>query len=318
MRLSAAVGKFIEQSEHSKSAETLRAYTTDLGILVSLATVNAKDNVLAFTPDLCLEYIRVLRDKGLSPGTVHRRRATLSSFGKWGVRRRLWLANPVDAVDPVLRPQRLPRPFQPDERARLMALELPPRQRVLRALLYYTGLRISPICNLRLGDVSFAPVRFDDLEMPGSLRTIGKGDKEFVAGMHPSLKPVLEDYIYQCHPDLDPNSRLITQENGNSLLLMTAERWTRRWGQDAKVFGACTPHRFRHTFPTALLESGVDIRVIQVLMNHVSLATTQVYTKVANKLAFQGLMQLPDYAPRRAEGAEVTRQSYSTPGEGVR
>ena len=72
------------------------------------------------------------------------------------------------------------------------------------------------------------------------------------------------------------------------------ERRTQDWGVAAKVTD-CTPHRFRHTFATALVDKGVDVRIIQVLMDHADLNTTQLYTKVADVQAFEAMLPLPRY-----------------------
>lgn len=327
MRLSTAVAQFIDEARlRNLSPETIRAYQGDLGVLVALATVTAQDTVFAFTESLAREYLTALSKRNLSMATIARRRSSLNEFGKWGVKRRLWTTNPVDMLDIRIRRERnLPKPFATDERARLMALPLSGAEHMLRALLYWTGLRVTPICGIRLGDITSAPATLaGGIEMPGTIRTIGKGRKTFVLGMHPKLKPILTDYILQYHPDLNPASFLLLQASGRPYTRLTAERRTREWGLRAQIVGTCTPHRFRHTFPTALLESGVDIRVIQVLMNHASLSTTAIYTQVVNKQAFEGLLKLPDYSPVAPPevaatldaGAEITEQDYQAPPAG--
>lgn len=154
MRLSKAVELFVSETRVAKSPATATAYESDLRLLVSLSTVDAADTVFAFTPELVWAYFFRLSSKNRSMGTLHRRRASLNEFARWGLGRGLWASNPMVDAPKIKRPKYLPRPFDNDERDRLMALELPPIETVMRALLYYTGLRVSPVCGLRIADVS--------------------------------------------------------------------------------------------------------------------------------------------------------------------
>jgi integrase len=94
----------------------------------------------------------------------------------------------MDEIQRPPKPQHLPRPYTPDEMRRIMQLELPSVESVIRGLLYYTGLRVSPICALKVGDLSFDEIRYPTgVTFPGTIRTIGKGNKPLVTPMHPAL-----------------------------------------------------------------------------------------------------------------------------------
>jgi site-specific recombinase XerD len=283
MKLSRAVQDFLVELRVERSRNTMAAYESDLTLLVSLATVQASDSVVSFTEPLVRTYFRALDEKGLSIATRLRRKAALNEFAAWGMRRRLWTENPMLNAPRFRRPQRLPRPFSRAERQRLLALDLPPVDRVLRALLYYTGLRVSPICGIRLKDI----VLGDEGRM-GQLRTIGKGDKEHLSYLVPELEEILRDYILSHHADLKPTSPLLVTR-GRPMTRDMVERRTQEWGSRCDI-EHCTPHRFRHTYATGLFERGADPRAVQRLLGHQNIATTMLYTEVADAVVAQAAM----------------------------
>jgi integrase/recombinase XerD len=276
MKLSKAVHEFILDCRVRLAAETVSGYESDLNLLTSLAGVSATDTVLAFTPDLVRQYFHTLSQKGLSMATLHRRRASLNEFSKWGLRRKLWVTSPMLDAPDIKRPRHLPRPFSPAEREKLLGLELPLQERVIRALLYYTGLRVSTICRIKLSDIH------TDVDMhPVKIRTLGKGRRELWVYVVPQLASVLQDYLL-AKSDLDPTSYILAQSGNRPWHRRMIERRTRAWGAALGII-KCTPHRFRHTFGTRLLERGADIRKIQKLMGHADISTTMLYVDVTDR-----------------------------------
>jgi integrase/recombinase XerD len=294
MKLSTAREQFLVDAQlRGIAKQTIANYKSDLNLLIALATVRMGDSVIAFTPDLAREFMVSLarREKPLSLSTLHRRRASVSEFAKWGLRKRLWPVDPMLDVPPIKRPKHLPRPFAPEQRDALLALDLQGVDKVIRALLYYTGLRATPICNVRVGDCSFAPVTLTTGDVvPGTIRATGKGNKTSVKPMLPELYEVLFDWCLK-HTDMKPASFVLAKKNGRPYSRKMLEDRTRAWGVQASV-PECLPHRFRHTFATALLERGVDIRIIQVLMDHADIGTTALYTKVVDDRAFGAALRL--------------------------
>jgi len=233
--------------------------------------------------------------------TLHRRRASIGEFGKWGRRQRLWAEDPTEGLPPIKRPKHLPRPFTGDELARLMALELDLTDQALRAVLYYTGLRVTPICGIRLTDLSFSPTTFrNGLEVPGTIRAVSKGNKTSVKPMHSDLYGLLRDYWLQL-TSMEPRAFLFAQKTGRPWTRKVVEKRTRRWGRAAEV-ADCHPHRFRHTFATNLLEQGEDIRLVQLLLDHEDLSTTALYTKVSDERSAGAVMRLKSFAQPPSAG----------------
>lgn len=297
MKLGTAAERFLTDARlRGLAPATLAAYRSDLQLLVGLASVHAADSVLAFTPELVRHYMLSLSEKGLAMSTLHRRRASIGEFGKWGRRQRLWPDDPTEGLPAIKRPKHLPRPFNGDELTRLMALPLDLTDQTLRAVLYFTGLRVTPICGIRIADLSFSPTVFrNGLEVPGTIRAVSKGNKTSVKPMHPQLYALLRDYYLQL-TSMEPRSFLFAQKTGRPWTRKVVEKRTRRWGRAADV-ADCHPHRFRHTFATNLLEQGADIRLVQLLLDHEDLSTTALYTKVSDERSAGAVMALKSFGP---------------------
>ena len=207
-RLSTAIEQFIQDVRISHAHATAAAYKSDLKGIAVMAP--------GFTPEAIHRSFVVLSERGLRASSLHRKRAALSAFGRWGIEHKLWVHNPVEAAPKIRRQTTLPRPFPRDEIVRLWALALPPEERLLRALLYYSGLRITPICGIRLSDLSLDPP---------TIRTIGKGSRPFVVQMHPDLTELLIEHL-----------QARTTPNGDAPLLMrpNGRPFTKRYAEDRK------------------------------------------------------------------------------------
>ena len=285
MRLSRAVEEFLQERQMEGSLLTYKAYKSDLLLLVALATTELGDNVSAFTPDLVRLYFRKKEARGLGAETRIRSRSALSEFGKWALRRRLILANPmVEAAPRIKRPKRVPRPFTLEERARLLALELTPEEATLRSLLYYAGLRVSEVSGLR-----WRAVRLSSAEQRGALRIVGKGNKERVVPMLRELDAALRAWITA--PLVQARmlaGGLVLERKGAPLRVRRIEYMTAKWGERAAVAN-CTPHRWRHACATLMFEQGVDVRLIQRFLGHESIATTMLYTQISDSAMDRGM-----------------------------
>jgi len=290
-KLSTAIAEFVRHTELEKSRATAAAYGSDLSLM---ARMSGRDTVLAFMPELVQRYLTDLSEQGRKMSTLHRKTAALREFARWGVRRGLWTEDPTREMPRIRRPQTLPRPFDVFEISKLMSLELPSRERVVRALLYYTGIRVSPLCSIRVWDVTYATTTVAGAEFPGTIRSEGKGAKPLITPMHPDLREVLLDFTLSTHGDLRGTSYLVTQANGRPLRRRLVEKMTARWGERAGV-ADCVPHRFRHTFATELLRRGVDIRVIQALLGHADLRSTTIYTQVHDTQTIDAVLRLPSH-----------------------
>lgn len=289
MKLSRAIQEYLAfRRAGGMSKASLAAYESDLSRLVRIPR---HDSVLCFTPDVIRRYFIELSEDNRTMSTLARKHSVLTSFSQWGLRHGLWTQDPMAGFERPRKQERLPRPFAPEEIAQLMRLELEPKERVIRALLYYTGIRVTPLCFLKVGDLAFEHVTVEGTTFPGYIRTVGKGGTVTVTPMHPTLRDVLVDWLaYRI--DRKGHHWLVTQDSGRPYSRKLIEHMTRKWGERVGV-DRCTPHRFRHTFATDMLRAGVDIRVIQRLLSHADIRTTMVYTKVSDHQALDAILKLP-------------------------
>jgi len=269
MKLSKAITAYLDDLRVRKSAATVTAYESDLNRFRFYVPM---DTVLHVTPDAIQRFIVATSAAGIKNATLHRRIATLRSFCRWGVKQGLWASSPADHVEQVAKPKRLPRPYSDQDVNALLALELDPREALIRALLLYTGLRVTPICDIKVGDVSF---------MPPVIRATVKGARTQVIKLHPGLAELLRAYIAK-HTDLKAYSFLLARWPGHHPLRRELERITWRWGQRARV-ADCTPHRFRHTFATKLLKNTRDIAMVKKALGHEDVNSTMIYTFVTDQ-----------------------------------
>lgn len=278
MQLRKAIWEFIEHAKAvRRSPDTIKAYEADLHLLQVHIINEDRDTVLAVTGDRLASFFAKQSAKGYALGTLNRRRSNIASFLKWGVRRRYWVVSPIDELDPLPRSRSLPRPYSQAERERIMALPLNPQEHLLRALLYYTGLRVSPISQLRAQDVEMNDGIW-------RIRTVGKGSKTHVIGVVPELQAAFKGFSFT-------GVYLFGYEDGTPWKRRAVERRVTLWGLAADV-KPCTPHRFRHTLATMLLERGVPIVQISKLLGHADISTTMIYTEVSSQSLDAALMTL--------------------------
>jgi integrase len=285
VKLSKAVHEFTEGIRAIPGrSETAKTYGSSLQALVNLAR---PDSVLAFDHSLVERFFQSVSSQ--AQNTVYKHGTALRQFGKWGKRRGYWTTDPMDDPQFSFRQEEtLPKPFTEDEAARLMALPLDGVHRVARALLYYTALRVTPVVNLRISDLNFSPLRFEAVSLPGSIvATKNKGGKSLLIPMVPELHAVLSEWVagYQ-GKSYDP---VLHRPDGRPFNRSAVERWAAEWGRLAGV-PRCHPHRFRHYLATDLLRRGVRLEVIQKLLGHVSIATTQRYTKLGDAETMKALL----------------------------
>jgi integrase/recombinase XerD len=263
------------RGERGLSANTESAYRRDLTQWL------ASNNDL--TPSGVERYLTLLRRDGLAPASVARKRAALSSFCRYLAGEGVLDANPVAAVEGTTRiERRLPHVLTPAQVARLLNAPDPttPRGRRDRAfleLMYASGLRVSEVTHLRVGDV--------DVKR-GLLRVKGKGNKErLVPVAHPALVALNAHLKQSNHGQSDPRAWVFAGRGGGGTPPLgrgIVWRAVKEHARTADLPVPPSPHWLRHSFATHLLNGGADVRAIQEMLGHARIATTQVYTHVAS------------------------------------
>jgi site-specific recombinase XerD len=262
---------------------TRRAYGVDLGQLAEWAGAHELGPA-QLGPRELRRFAGVLSERGASKSTVARKLAATRSFFGALVERGDLEANPADLVSSPKRDAYLPSVLKPGDVAALLEqmpgstpLEL--RDRAMFELAYSAGLRAEELVNVDLTGVD------PDAE---EVRVEGKGAKTRVLPVGEHAWRALDAYLARGRPKLAAaaertDDALFLSKSGRRLSTSDVRRRLRLQLSRAVVQGGVTPHTLRHSFATHLLEGGADLRVIQELLGHASISTTQTYTRVESK-----------------------------------
>jgi integrase/recombinase XerC len=224
----------------------------------------------------------MLSGEGYARSSIARRVSELKAFGKFLMREGLVDRNPFAGLQAPRQESRLPKVLSTQQIEDL--LDAPPpngvagqRDRAILETLYGAGLRVSELVGLDVGD-------FDP--SGATLRVTGKGDRERTALIGAFGVTALETYVTQARPQLASRANttgpaLFLNGRGSRLSQRSVQRILRRYARSIRLPDEVTPHTLRHTFATHLLNGGADLRVVQELLGHEALATTQVYTHVS-------------------------------------
>ncbi len=277
-RLAAAVDEFLLEIrvERGLSPLTIAAYRRDLGQFAANAGTAWRDD-----PSAVGEFVARLRRQGRRATTQARKVAAIRSFYGFARREGIIERNLADLIDPPRPGRYLPEVLAPDEVERILAApgDDPPgiRDAAILELLYACGLRASELTGLDL----------ERLNLPGlEVRVIGKGNRERRVPMGEPARDRLHRYITGPRQDWTakrPIAAVFVSQRGARLGRESVWRLVRRWGRVAGIGADVTPHTFRHSFATHLLEGGADLRVVQTLLGHASISTTQLYTHLTGE-----------------------------------
>ena len=229
-------------------------------------------------------FVMHLRQAHYAPASIARKLASLRSFFRYLVNNGLIEHNPAQLVTLPQQRRRLPEVLYAGEVERLLSspddsTPLGLRDRAVLEFFYATGVRVSELVALNLGDVNL-----DDR----SARVVGKGNKERVVFFGLPAAAALRRYIEEARPHLEarrsdgqPTDALFLNRFGGRLSVRGVQRLVHKHVLRAAVGTRVSPHVLRHSFATHLLDNGADLRAIQELLGHSSLATTQIYTHVS-------------------------------------
>jgi integrase/recombinase XerD len=267
--------------EKGVSDNTLQAYRRDIQKLALFAGKRKLGTDSAGRSDI-VDFLGTLYRQGLDSRSVARHLVTIRHFFRFALTEGLITADPAENIESPKFRQSLPDFLSVEEVDRLLrqpdtSTTAGLRDKAMIELMYSTGLRVSELCNLRVGDVQMDP---------GCLRCIGKGNKERLVPIGRGALKVLEEYLRKARPKLaadrvSPN--VFLNQKAHRISRMAFWKILSDYGRKAGLRKSLTPHMLRHSFATHLLDRGADLRSVQIMLGHSDISTTQIYTHVVEE-----------------------------------
>lgn len=267
--------------EKGLSQNTLNAYRSDLQNYMKWLSRSARDPLLVDEADL-LQYFAHLMETGQSARSAARVLSCLRGFYRYQLREGRIKADPTLTIDSPKLGRPLPKSLTEADVEALLACPnidkpLEHRDKAMLEVLYACGLRVTELVTLSINQVSFAQ---------GVVQVTGKGGKERLVPMGLPAQQCLQAYFEKSRPELlnaEPSEFLFPGRKGNALTRQAFWHRLKQYAVRAGIEKPLSPHTLRHAFATHLLNHGADLRVVQLLLGHSDLSTTQIYTHVAKQ-----------------------------------
>jgi integrase/recombinase XerD len=294
--------------ERGVAPNTVTAYRRDLRLYLTYLAEQGIDEPQGVGERDISGFLATLREREYAPGkryssaTVARVLAAVRGFHRFLVREGVSAADPAEPVGSPRVPRSLPRALSLED-VELLLGAVPPdgaigaRDHAILELLYAAGLRISELTALDVDDLDL-----DD----ATVRCIGKGSKERIVPVGRAAVDALRRYLTQARPALAKSASgpaAFLNARGTRLTRQGSWKLLKKHAASARLRRRISPHTLRHSFATHLLDGGADIRVVQELLGHASVSTTQIYTKVSR----ERLREVYDSAHPRAKRAHARR-----------
>lgn len=258
------------------SDNTISSYDSDLS---KLALYFDKKDLRKLSNKDIEKYITTLEE--YAPSTVSRNISSIKSFYNYMVKSNKMSNNPSELIKEPKLGRHLPTYLTQDEINHLLDIRIQTnfdyRNKALLELMYATGLRISEVVELE-----FKNIDFDDC----IVRVMGKGAKERIVPINDYALDALKEYINTARPNMmikGENNYIFINNHGNKMTRQAVFKIIKKECELKGITKNISPHTIRHTFATHLLENGADLRVIQELLGHSDISTTQIYTHVSNE-----------------------------------
>lgn len=271
------------------SKNTVASYINDLEKFI---TYYEFSDIIKLNTTNIEKYIKTLEDA--APATVSHNISSLKTFYNYEIKTGKIDSNPMDAIKPPKLGTHLPVYLTIDEIDKILDIEVKDpfssRNKALLELMYATGLRISEVITLE-----FKNIDFEDC----IVRVMGKGNKERIVPINDIAIKYLNDYIEDYRPLLikkNINNYIFLNNHGNMMTRQGVFKIIKNYAEIKGINKNIGPHTLRHTFATHLLENGADLRIIQELLGHSDISTTQIYTHLTNETLHN---EYKEYFPRK-------------------
>ena len=262
--------------ERGLSQNTIDAYRRDLEAFIEFCFAKLSVDEKNITRLMVNTYLRDLHENHYNPTSISRKIASLRGYYKWLSANEKITSNPIDTIEMPKLPQRLPKILSVEEIKKMLAEDLNPLERVELELLYGSGLRVSELVDLKTNSFDLSQKY---------LVARGKGSKERIVPFNNVSASAIEDYLkirdfILKKFRLDTKNFLVNNE-GRFVTRQDIYNFIHKLGE--KFHKNISPHTMRHSFATHLLENGADLRVVQELLGHSDVSTTQLYTHISKK-----------------------------------
>lgn len=271
--------------ERGLSENTIQSYKRDLSQYFSFLDEKEISSWEQVDRYLVLDFLEFLRNEGKSSATIIRMVSSLRKFHQFLRQERMTDNDPMQHIDTPKKTQRLPKTLSIKEVEKIIespdtndALGI--RDRAILEVMYATGLRVTELITLKL----------DDLHLSlGLLQTVGKGDKERIIPLGDVAIKWVNLYLEKSRTELlaknkkDKTNILFLNYKGEGFTRQGIWKNLKVYVTQAGIEKEVTPHTLRHSFATHLLENGADLRVVQELLGHADISTTQIYTHISKK-----------------------------------
>ena len=276
-------------AERGRSTNTLSAYRRDLVGYVAWLGLQGLDVSSVTSRDID-GFVGSRRAAGTAPSSLARQMAAIRNFHRFMVSEGHRIDDPSADTDGVKVPAGIPKPLSEEQVGSLLAVvtgddPMALRDRALLELLYATGARISEVCGLSIGDL--------DLDA-GMVRLYGKGSKERLVPVGRHARDAVDAWMREGRGAFEPKrwarrgdaDAVFLNQRGGRLGRQAAYAVVTRHGDRAGLAGHLSPHVLRHSCATHMLDHGADLRIVQEMLGHASISTTQVYTRVSQERLF--------------------------------
>lgn len=266
--LDSLIQQFLDYLAVHRSANTVRSYGSDLAQFSSFSKGQL---------DLAPERLRgYLRKYAPTPITRARKLSTLRTFVKYLRATQVLDSDPTEVLEAPFRRKRLPKALSQRQTGQMLDQEdagkTPLRDRALLEVMYSAGLRVSELVGMNISDVDFKNQ---------SVLVRGKGNKERITLFGKTASNAIQDYVASERIPSEDGKALFTNSFGRRITTRTVQNVVKRWAMRVGLPPETSPHTLRHSFATHLLDGGADLKSVQQLLGHESLATTEIYTHVS-------------------------------------
>ncbi|MGI1826613.1 site-specific tyrosine recombinase XerD [Ligilactobacillus salivarius] len=268
--------------ERGLSENTITSYGIDLKLFLEYLRENEIPSFKQVNKEVIVNYMQSEKNNNKANSSILRSVSSLRKFFQYLAQEKIIEKDPMLLIDTPKKKQHLPQVLTKEEVEKLLhspntGQVLGLRDRAMLELMYATGLRISEIINLKLEDLHLTM---------GTLQTLGKGHKERIVPVGDEAIKWINRYLEEARPKLLKQKRsnyLFLNFHGNNLTRQGVWKNLKAEVRKAGIQKNITPHTLRHSFATHILENGADLRIVQELLGHADISTTQIYTHLSNK-----------------------------------